>query len=87
MRLNQMGLANALAAATAVAWVICTAFVVIFPQLSLSLTRDMIHGLDLEALGSWQINLGNFISGMVSLSASAWVFGWLVAWFYNRWSK
>jgi hypothetical protein len=84
MKLKEMALANALAAAMAVSWVICTLFVVLFPGLSLSLTRDMIHGLNVEALGSWQITLGNFISGGVMLSVFAWIFGWVLAYTYNR---
>jgi len=80
MKLEKMVLANALALATAVSWLVCSAFVVFLPEFSLNVTRWWLHGLDISALGAWKLDVTNFLLGGVSLTASVWGVGYVFGW-------
>ena len=87
MKEKRMVWANAAALTTALAWVVCTLFVLVLPELSLVLTKNLLHGLEIEVLGSWQVTWGGFLSGLILLAVSAWLFGWVLAWTYQRLSR
>jgi hypothetical protein len=78
--INKLALANAFGLTTAILWVLCSLFVFIFPELSLTVTEWMLHGLDLASLGAFNLTLSNFVLGGVSLVASAWVTGLVLGW-------
>lgn len=77
MKLTKHNLANGLALATAILWVICSAFVAVFPDLSLKVTQWWMHGMELEA---FSLGLGNFVWGGLTLVGSFWIVGYLLGW-------
>lgn len=87
MELTKKSLANALGLATAIAWVVCSALVYFLPELSLRITQWWMHGLNIAPLGSWSLNLANFISGGITMTISAWSFGYVLGWSLKYFSK
>lgn len=59
---------GAFALATAILWVICSAFVFLLPDLSMTITNWWVHGLNLSALGSFKLDLANFLLGGITLT-------------------
>lgn len=84
MNLNSTALANAAAATAAVLWVACSLLVVLLPGAMMSFTGHMIH-LDLQT-HAWTMNGTGFVYGLLLWVVAAWVTGWLIAVFYNRFS-
>ncbi|MFV1917031.1 MAG: DUF5676 family membrane protein [Patescibacteria group bacterium] len=87
MKLDKIVLANAFALVAAVLWVVCSAIVWLLPELSLSVTRWLVHGLNIGVLGSWNLNLSNLLLGGITLIASMWVIGWVFGWAWEKMSK
>lgn len=85
--LKEMPFANALGVVSGAAWIVCSLFVALFPGFSMSLSQALVHGLDLLPLGTWQLTFTNFLSGLVISVISGWLFGWVLAWMYNRFSR
>lgn len=81
MKLNSLHLAVALAATTAISWIICSLLVWLFPRSMMSLTGQMLH-LDISGLG-WVLTLSGVIWGLILWSVTAGVFAWLAANIYN----
>ncbi|MDZ7587383.1 MAG: DUF5676 family membrane protein [Patescibacteria group bacterium] len=80
MKLEKMVLANAFALAVAILWILCALFVVLLPDLSMTIVKSWLLGMDLSALGSWSLDLANFLLGGVTLVISAWVSGYVFGW-------
>lgn len=80
MKTNTTKLANAFALAMMVLWIICSLFVWLLPDLSLQITSWWMHGMDLSAMGSWHLTVGNFLLGGITAVISAWVTGWVLGW-------
>ena len=87
MILEKMVLANALALATAILWFLCSAFVLLFPVLSMSITLWLMHVMKISVMGNWNLNLANFILGGLTISGSAWVSGFVFGWSWEKISK
>ncbi len=87
MKLTKKSLANGLAFVTAIAWVICSAFVILLPDFSLTVTKWWMHGMDILSLGDWNLNLNNFLLGGVTLTISAWLFGYVLGWSLEYFSE
>lgn len=87
MKLTKESLANALGLVTVISWVVCSAFVAFLPDLSLTISSWWMHGLDITALGNWNLTFGNFLWGGVSLSISGWLFGYLLGWGLEYFNK
>lgn len=87
MKLDKIVLANTFALVSAILWVVCSAVVWVLPQLSLLVTRWLVHGLNISVLGSWNLNLSNFLLGGITLIASMWVTGWVFGWAWEKMSK
>ena len=82
--LDKMKVANVLAVTTAIVWVICAGLVIALPDLTLTMSQWMLHGLDLTVLGGWQLTVANFVLGGLTWTASAWITGWLFGWVWER---
>jgi len=80
MKLDTMKLANAFALAMAILWIICSAVVWILPSFSLQITSWWMHGMDLTAMGNWNLTFANFLLGGILVIVSAWITGWVLAW-------
>jgi anaerobic C4-dicarboxylate transporter len=77
---NTTKLANALALATAILWALCSAVVWLLPEFSLQVTSWWMHGMDLSAMGNWDLTFSNFLLGGVTAVISAWIAGWVLGW-------
>lgn len=75
--------ANASAVTIAIIYVLCTLFVVLIPDLSMSITKSWFHGIDISLISSWNLSFGSFVLGLVSATVSAWLVGFLFASTYN----
>jgi len=79
-----MKVAKAFGLAMAILWVICAGIIWILPDLSWQITEWWMHGMDLSAMGSWNLTLNNFLWGGVAAVISAWVTGWVLAWSWEK---
>ncbi|WP_286829386.1 MULTISPECIES: DUF5676 family membrane protein [Kordiimonas] len=82
MKLNTMGLANAAAATAAVLWLLCSFLVFALPGMMMSMTGHMVH-IDMVGRG-WMLTGFGFAIGLVAWVVSCWITGWLIGYFYNR---
>lgn len=80
MKITKNNLANAIALATAVLWVVCTAFVAFWPSFSYKVTKWWAHGMNLDAAGKFHLTWGNFFWGGITLVISLWVVGYILGW-------
>ena len=80
MKNNTMKLANAFALGMAVLWVLCSAVIWLLPSFSWTVTGRWMHGMDLSAMGGWNLTISNFLLGGITAIASAWITGWILAW-------
>jgi len=80
MKYEKMTLANAFALASVILWILCTLFVAILPDFSLSITKWWMHGMDISVMGSWNLDITNILFGGVALAASAWITGYVLGW-------
>ena len=87
MKLDKNVLANAFGLATVILWAACAASVWLFPNLSLTVTKWWMHGLDMQVLGSWNLTLSNFLLGGLTMAGSAWVVGWVFGWSWEKMSE
>jgi len=74
---------HAAGATTAVVYTICRLLVGLFPDWMFSMGQSWFHGIELQNLGSWNLTTGNFVTGLISASVSAWLVGFLFAKSYN----
>jgi hypothetical protein len=79
-KVKKTELANGFALATGVLWVLCSAFVAIFPSFSQTVTEWWLHGMNLDVVGGFQLDLANFLWGGLTLIASFWVVGYVLGW-------
>ncbi|OGI64897.1 hypothetical protein A3H53_03805 [Candidatus Nomurabacteria bacterium RIFCSPLOWO2_02_FULL_40_10] len=85
MQLNAIKLANAVAITTAILYIVCTLFVVVAPELSMTILAGGMHLPDATtALGESSVTLGGFLLGLVPLVIYAYVGAYLAAALYNR---
>lgn len=87
MKLEKGIIANAFALTTAVAWVICSVVVYLFPDPSLLITRWWMHGMQVEVMGTWNLTLGNFVWGGLTITAAAWLVGYIYGWTWEKLSR
>lgn len=87
MKLDKVIIANSLALTTAVLWVLCTIIVAVLPDFSLAVTEWWMHGLDVSVMGTWSLNVANFVLGGFTLVISAWVSGYVFGWVWEALSK
>lgn len=85
MKLNATKLANAVAMAVFLLYVVCTLFVAIAPQFSMTILAGGMHlpGVA-SALGDVNVTLGGFLLGLIPLVIYAYVGAYLVTTLYNR---
>ncbi|MBI1863923.1 hypothetical protein HYS03_01805 [Candidatus Woesebacteria bacterium] len=84
-KLNEMALANAFAALGFIFYAACFVIITTAPDLYKSIAQSWFHGVDLSQI--WKGNQDNFLLGLITFTGSSWISGWLLAWFYNRFSK
>lgn len=87
MRTTKEMLANGFGLATGLLWILCAAFVWLLPDLSLTITKWWLHGLSIEALGTFNLTFGNFLWGGVTLVIAGWVTGYVLGWSLEYFTK
>lgn len=85
--LKEVPLANALAAVMGVFYVVCRLLVGIAPDLFRSIAQSWFHGYDLSAIPAGSTTFNGFLFGLITAVLATWVFGYLFAWAYNKFSK
>jgi len=80
MKYSATKIANAFALTMSILWVLCSAVVWLFPKFSLLVTKWWMHGMNLSVMGSWHLNVGNFLLGGITAVVSAWVTGLVLGW-------
>ncbi len=79
--------ANAVGVTTAIVYVICRILVSLFPDLMFTIAQSWFHGIELSRLGSWNLTISSFLTGLVSSTITAWLIGYLFANVYNYFAK
>lgn len=87
MKLEKVTLANALALATAKLWVLCTLFVWLFPNFSITIIEWWMHGMSMQVMGDFNLTLNNFFLGGITLTVSVWITGYVFGWSWEKVSK
>jgi len=87
LKLDKKVIANSLALTTLILWIICTIIVAVFPQFSLNVTQWWMHGMDISVMGTWNLNINNFVLGGITAVASAWGSGYIFGWSWEIFSK
>jgi len=85
MQLNATKLANAAAITVFILYVVCTLFVAIAPEFSMTILAGAMHlPSAADALGEVEVTLGGFLLGLIPLVISGYVAAYLVATLYNK---
>lgn len=87
MKHNVSATANAAAVTVGIFYVICRVLVGLFPGLMFAVAQSLLHGMALTQVGSWNLSVGNFVLGLLTSMASAWVVGYIFATCYNSFAK
>ncbi len=87
MKHNPTATANTLAILSGTFYIICRILVSLFPDLFFSIAKSWFHGIELTNSGSWDLSITAFILGLVSITVSAWITGYLFAVIYNYFAK
>ena len=75
-----MSLANALAVTSGILWIVCSILIWLVPEFSLSATRWWFMGLDIGALGHFNLDANIFLLGGLSTVVSTWIVGYVLGW-------
>lgn len=88
MNIHKNALANALALAAGIYYAACYVLALIAPQLFLSITASWFHMIDIEKIArATTINPTQFILGLVTFTVNAWLFGYILGWSIEIFSK
>lgn len=75
MKLTKYNLAKVLALATAILWVLCAGFVLLFSDFSHTVSQWWMHGV---TIAKFNLSWGNFFWGGVSLVITMWIVGYVL---------
>lgn len=78
--------ANAVAAVTAIFYVLCGVLAAAAPDLYAAIARTWVHAMDVSVLfpDGTTVGIGSSILGLVTITAAAWLTAALLAMLYNR---
>ncbi|MDP3998714.1 MAG: DUF5676 family membrane protein [bacterium] len=79
--------ANSLALASVVFYLACALLAIVVSDFLLGMFQSWLHGINVTQLATTQRSFGSFLFGLISLAVVAWIFGYVLAWFYEKWSK
>lgn len=82
-------LANAVTTVWMVAYILCALIVVLFPDLSFSITQTWFHFINVGSVHAiaTSISIGSIIIGVLTLGATVWILTYCSAALYNKWVK
>ncbi len=87
MKLNEQAFAKAHAVLALGAFLLCAISIWLYPNLTLTLFNSWFHGVDITALPIKTGPLGSVLFGLVTFTAAGWLWGLVLAKFYNRFLK
>ena len=83
-KLNQNAVALAFGITVALVYVVCLIFVAIFPlQTVITIGNYFVHGIDISSIATKNITFGRSITGLIGVSLSSTVIGYVFAYLYN----
>ena len=82
-------LANAVTTVWTITYILCALFVVLFPDLSFSITETWFHFVNLASVHAvaTAISFGSIIIGVITLGIAIWIVTYSSATLYNKWAK
>lgn len=84
-RINMNGFASAAAGVMGAAYVLCAAFVSLWPDFSLQLLGWIVHLVNVEKFaGDVAITFGGFTAGFLQAVIYTYIAAWLFAWLHNK---
>ena len=83
-RINQNAIALAVGVTTALVYLVCLIFVAVFPlETVITVANYFVHGIDISSIATKSITLAKSIIGLVIVSLSAAITGYIFALLYN----
>ena len=83
-KLNQNAIALAVGITTALVYAVCLIFVAIFPlETVVAIGNYFVHGIDISSIAAKNITLAKSIIGLVTVSLSSAITGYIFALTYN----
>ena len=87
MKLNEVALANALAAVSVGVSVLCNLAIILVPDIAKLVFQSWFHGVNLANVWDVYASSGSLILGAITMAVVTWVSGWAFAKVYNRFLK
>ncbi len=87
LKLDSVRLAHASAVVTAVFYAVCWTLIGSMPGFYMGMMRSWIHGVDITALPRTMMSPGLGLYGLITMTAVAWVTGYVFAAVYNALGK
>ena len=87
LKLDSVRLAHTSAVVTAVFYAICWFLISSMPGFYMGMMRSWIHGVDITALPRTMMSPGLGLYGLVTMTAVAWITGYVFASVYNALGK
>ncbi len=87
MKLHAQKFALAATIATSVAYVICTLFTALNPNLAMKFLGWIIHLTNVDKFIAIKVTVGSSIAGLVPILAYTYLGTYLFAWLYNRFTQ
>lgn len=84
---KEYSIPNALAATTAIVYVVCRVLIGLFPDVSFVVAQSWFHGIELSQLGERNLTVGSFVLGIISSTVTAWVVGYIFVAAHKAFSK
>jgi len=85
MHLNTRTFSNSAALTMGVVYVVCAAFVALFPDLALQLLGWLVHLVNVDKFaGDVAMTWAGFVGGLIQVLLYTWVGAYLFAWLHNR---
>lgn len=80
-------IANATAATVAVVYIVCRLAFLVAPELSLAISRNWFHGIDITRIAADRVAGDGFVLGFITAILGGWLVGFVFAKFQNYFAK
>lgn len=87
-RIDKKGFALAAGGVMGIIYIVCAAFVALWPDFALQLLGWLVHLVNVDKFaGDVRMTLGGFIAGIVQVVIYTYVGAWLIAWLHNKYCE
>ena len=87
MKLHQLALANSIAVASVLFYLVFYVLSLVAPPVFRLVFNSQFLGADVASLYPSTPNPGTMVGSLVAIAVVGWVFGYVWAWLYNAWAK